>query len=48
MLNLVTGKEGDTSAVLIRGMEGFSGSGCVCRELQLDRSFYGENLIYSE
>ena len=48
MLNLVTGFEGDASAVLIRGIEGFSGPGRVGRELQLDRSFYGENLIRSE
>jgi DNA-3-methyladenine glycosylase len=48
LLNLVTGKEGDASAVLIRGIEGFSGPGRVGRELQLDRSFYGENLITSE
>jgi DNA-3-methyladenine glycosylase len=48
LLNLVTGNDGDASAVLIRGMEGFSGPGRVGRELQLDRSFYGENLINSE
>jgi len=44
----VTSIEGDASAVLIRGIEGFSGPGRVGRELQLDRSFYGENLIRSE
>ena len=47
LLNLVTGIEGDASAVLIRGIEGFSGPGRVGRELQLDRSFYGESLIDS-
>lgn len=47
LLNLVTGFEGDASAVLIRGIEGFPGPGRVGRELQLDRSFYGENLINS-
>lgn len=47
LLNLVTGMEGDASAVLIRGMEGFSGPGRVGRELQLDKSFYGESLIDS-
>jgi DNA-3-methyladenine glycosylase len=47
LLNLVTGFEGDASAVLIRGVEGFSGPGRVGRELQLDRSFYGESLIDS-
>lgn len=48
LLNLVTGTEGDASAVLIRGIEGFSGPGRVGRELQLDKSFYGESLIHSE
>jgi DNA-3-methyladenine glycosylase len=47
LLNLVTGTEGDASAVLIRGIEGFPGPGRVGRELQLDRSFYGESLIDS-
>jgi len=47
LLNLVTGISGDASAVLIRGMEGFPGPGRVGRELQLDRSFYGESLIKS-
>jgi DNA-3-methyladenine glycosylase len=48
LLNLVTGIEGDASAVLIRGIEGFPGPGRVGRELQLDRSFYGESLINSD
>jgi DNA-3-methyladenine glycosylase len=48
MLNFVTGIEGDASAVLIRSIEGFKGPGKVGRELQLDQSFYGENLFYSE
>ena len=47
LLNLVTGPEGDASAVLIRGLEGFPGPGRIGRELQLNRSFYGENLINS-
>lgn len=47
LLNLVTGPESDASAVLIRGVEGFPGPGRVGRELQLDRSFYGESLITS-
>lgn len=47
LLNLVTGFEGDASAVLIRGVKGFPGPGRVGRELQLDRSFYGESLIHS-
>ena len=47
LLNLVTGNEGDASAVLIRGIEGFSGPGRLGRELKLDKSFYGENLSTS-
>ena len=47
LLNLVTGNEGDPSAVLIRGIEGCSGPGRVGRKLQLDKSFYGENLFSS-
>lgn len=48
LLNLVTGTDGDASAVLIRGIEGFPGPGRVGRQLLLDRTFYGENLINSE
>jgi len=48
MLNIVTGKENDAAAVLIRGVEGISGPGRVGKALQLDRSFYGENLLKSE
>lgn len=44
MLNFVTGPEGEASAVLIRGLKGFSGPGRLGRELALDRSFYGENV----
>ncbi len=48
MLNFVTGEAGDSSAVLIRGIEGISGPGRVGKTLQLDKSFYGENLATSE
>lgn len=48
LLNLVTGEEGNASAVLIRGVEGFTGPGRVGRELQLDKSFYGESLLLSD
>jgi DNA-3-methyladenine glycosylase len=47
LLNLVTGNEGNASAVLIRGIEGCSGPGRVGRKLRLDKSFYGENLFIS-
>jgi DNA-3-methyladenine glycosylase len=48
MLNFVTGIENEASAVLIRGLEGISGPGRVGKVLQLDRSFYGENLETSD
>jgi len=48
MLNIVTGKENDAAAVLIRGVEGISGPGRVGKALQLDKSFYGESLFVSE
>jgi DNA-3-methyladenine glycosylase len=48
MLNMVTGKEDDPQAVLIRGIEGISGPGRVSRELCIDGSFYGEDLTVSE
>ncbi len=44
MLNIVTGRKDEASAVLIRGLEGISGPGKVGKVLQLDRSFYGEDL----
>jgi len=44
MLNFVTGQEDEPAAVLIRGLEGYSGPGKLGRELVLDRSFYGEDL----
>jgi len=48
MLNFVTGHEGDASAVLIRGLDEITGPGRVGRILQLDRSFYGEDLSNSQ
>jgi DNA-3-methyladenine glycosylase len=47
MLNIVTGEAGEASAVLIRGLEGVSGPGRVGKTLQLDKSFYGEELYTS-
>lgn len=48
MLNIVTGKENEAEAVLIRGVQGISGPGRVGKAFQLDKSFYGENLLTSE
>ncbi len=47
LLNFVTGSEGEGSAVLIRGIQNISGPGRVGRALQLDKSFYGEDLATS-
>ena len=48
LLNFVTSEENYPAAVLIRGIEGCSGPGRVGRILQLDRSFYNEDLSDSE
>lgn len=48
MLNFVTGSEDHPSAVLIRGIDNISGPGKVGKILQLDKSFYGENLETSQ
>ncbi len=48
LLNFVTSTENNPQAALIRGIEGFSGPGRVGKELQLDKSFYGENLETSD
>ena len=47
LLNVVTGKEDDASAILIRGLEGIDGPGRVGKALHIDKSFYGENLFTS-
>jgi len=47
LLNIVTGKEGQAEAVLIRGVEGIKGPGKVGQWLLLDKSFYAEDLISS-
>lgn len=48
MLNVVTGHKDEASAVLIRGVATISGPGRVGKALQLDKSFYGEDLFRSE
>ncbi|GAP69831.1 DNA-3-methyladenine glycosylase [Bacteroidales bacterium 6E] len=48
MLNIVTGFEYHPSAVLIRGIGNITGPGKVGRTLELDKSFYGEELYTSE
>jgi DNA-3-methyladenine glycosylase len=48
MLNIVTGQKDIPQAVLIRGLKGFNGPGRVTRELTMDGSFYGENILTSQ
>src|SRR4030042_5593715 len=48
MLNIVTGAEGHPQAILIRGLKGIDGPGKVTRTLEIDKTFYGENLILSK
>lgn len=48
MLNIVTGKDNDPQAVLIRGLENCHGPGRVTRLLGIDRTYYGEDLITSD
>lgn len=48
MLNFVTGDENNPQAILIRGIEGYNGPGKITKNLVIDKSFYGENLITSE
>ena len=47
-INFVTGNIGFPQAVLIRGIDNIIGSGRVGRELQIDKSFYAEDLSLSE
>jgi DNA-3-methyladenine glycosylase len=48
MLNFVTEKEGVPQAVLIRGIEGFDGPGKLTKALNIDKSFYGEDICASD
>ncbi len=47
LLNFVTSEKDYPAAVLIRGLDGISGPGRIGKQLQLDGSFYGENLSLS-
>ncbi len=44
LLNIVAGKRSEPQGVLVRGIHGVKGPGRVGRRLELDKSFYGENL----
>ena len=48
MLNIVAASENVPQAVLIRGITDASGPGRLTRLLELDRDFYGEDLVSSE
>jgi DNA-3-methyladenine glycosylase len=48
LFNVVTGSEGHPQAVLIRGVDKALGPGRVGKWLQLDRSFYGEDITMSQ
>ena len=48
MLNVVTGKENDPQAVLIRGVETIYGPGRLTKKFRIDRSYYGEDLTVSQ
>jgi DNA-3-methyladenine glycosylase len=48
LLNVVSGKKDSPEAVLIRGVEGFSGPGRLTKQLKIDKSLGGENLVVSK
>jgi len=48
LLNIVTGQSDHPQAVLIRGLKEITGPGRVGTQLQLDRSFYREDLSQSK
>ncbi len=48
LLNFVCGDEGDPQAVLIRGVREVSGPGRLGKALDLDKTFYGEDLTLSD
>jgi len=47
MLNFVTGEKETPQAALIRAVEGFDGPGKITEGLNIDGSFYGEDLLTS-
>ncbi|MCK5028325.1 MAG: DNA-3-methyladenine glycosylase [Bacteroidales bacterium] len=48
MLNIVTSVNEIPQAVLIRGIKGFNGPGKLTKKLNIDKSFYGEDLTNSD
>ncbi len=47
MLNIVTGEEGHPQAVLIRGAGDYNGPGKLTKALEIDKTFYGEDVCHS-
>jgi len=47
MLNVVTGRADEPQAALIRGLEDVSGPGRLTKKIEIDRSFYGLDLVHS-
>jgi DNA-3-methyladenine glycosylase len=48
LLNITTGPEGSPQAILIRGTAQIAGPGRIGKALQLDKSFYGEEVAHSQ
>jgi DNA-3-methyladenine glycosylase len=48
MFNIVTGPKDVPQAILIRGLKGVTGPGRVSMKLDLEGSFYGENILSSK
>jgi DNA-3-methyladenine glycosylase len=48
MMNIVTGELDNPQAVLIRGIEKYPGPGRLTRSLGIDKSYYGEDLVFSD
>jgi DNA-3-methyladenine glycosylase len=48
MLNIVTGGKDNPQAVLVRGVEDYKGPGKLTKNLGIDRSYYGEDLVCSD
>ena len=48
MMNVVGGRKNQPQAVLIRGIQGFDGPGKLTRALDIDKGYYGEDLVKSD